>query len=335
MKFNSCVSSKSFDDKYWLYIFEILHDDLDYDATNYKESFPSLSWTYWYYLWNLNEKTEGQFLNPTNMKIAKLHRIWEYVQTIACIYHFSDRSLENKKIISLGAGVEPCLFTFSKLGGNVIASDIYFTSNYWHPEWVKYIRNEPEIFSHYRKFKPRIDFINLNLKSKEDLRALGNFDIIYSISSLEHIYSSLTKKIKLFKRIGGHLNPGGIFSFTTDLVLKHDKTRMYKFYLRYINFKIRKVFNISPKNQFAQYINPFQSKSIKSFLYVMFNLHRYYRRYDFFTVDELKKIIDVLRKKKLYLVEDVCWKSCLEHPIKSKKFRGQWKTSISLTFRKK
>ena len=67
----------------------------------------------------------------------------------------------------------------------------------------------------------------------------------------------------------------------------------------------------------------------------MFNLHRYYRRYDFFTVDELKKIIEVLREKKLYLVEDVCWKSCLEHPIKSKKFRGQWKTSISLTFRKK
>jgi len=137
MKFNSCVTSKSFNSKFWVKIFDLVHDDLDYSVFKEKYPYPFLLWIYWYYLWKNEGKTEGKFLNPTNMKIPKLHKIWEYIQTVAIIYHFSNLSLENKKIISLGTGVEAYFFTLSKLGGKVIASDIYFTPNYWHPEWVK------------------------------------------------------------------------------------------------------------------------------------------------------------------------------------------------------
>ena len=109
----------------------MLHEDLDLQLLN-QVSFPIpfLLQKHRDTLWKNKEKIGKVFLNPDNIKIVDLQRIWELVQVIANIYHFSNNNLKNKKILSLGTGFEPCLLTLAKLGAEVYASDIYYSPDY-------------------------------------------------------------------------------------------------------------------------------------------------------------------------------------------------------------
>jgi len=352
MIFNCGVTAKSFKSEYWIKIFNLLHEDLDLDLLNQKSfPIPFLLVKYRDVLWKNKEKIGKVFLNPVNIKIVDLQRIWEYVQIIASIYHFSNNNLNDKKILSLGAGFEPCLFTLEKLGAIVHASDIYFSPNYWHSDLVKYINEKPDVFCHYKNFKPDIKYLDLDLKSKKSFAKLDKFDIIYSVSSLEHIYSSFRKKKKMFKRIANHLNKNGILSFTTELIIKYEKKPMYTIYFKKFLITLKKIFKNDNSRENYGAIKSSNTKTLKIYegtiksylkidhirkiLNIVKNLPRYNRRYDFFTIEELLKITKVLSKLKINLVENIHWKTCTENLVISKYPAKQYRTSISLTFLKK
>lgn len=351
MIFNCGVTAKSFKSEYWMKIFNLLHEDLDLQLLN-QTSFPIpfLLQKYRDVLWKNKEKIGKVFLNPVNIKIVDLQRIWEYVQIIASIYHFSNNNLNNKKILSLGAGFEPCLFTLAKLGAEVYASDIYFSPNYWHSDLVKYIDEKPDIFCHYKNFKPDIKYLNLNLKSKKSFAKLDKFDIIYSVSSLEHIYNSFRKKKKLFKHIANHLNNNGILCFTTELIIKYEKKPMYTIYFKKFLSTLNKLFKNHNSRDNKGAIKSSDTKAlriyegtIKSHLKpdyfrkifnILKNLPRDNRRYDFYTIEELLNIIRLLSKLKINLVENIDWNTCTENLVICKYPTKQYRTSISLTFLK-
>ncbi len=351
MIFNCAVTAKSFKSEYWIQICNLLHEDLDLDLLNQKSfPIPFLLQKYRDVLWKNKEKIGKVFLNPLNIKIVGLQRIWEYVQIIASVHHFSNKNLNNKKILSLGAGFEPCLFTLAKLGAEVYASDIYFSPNFWHSNLVQYIHEKPDVFCHYKNFKPDINYLNLNLKSKKSFAKLDKFDIIYSVSSLEHIYNSVRKKKKMFKQIANHLNNNGILSFTTELIITYERKPMYIIYFKkFLSTLIKLIKNhnskdiksskkLSDTKALKIYEGNFKSQLKSDYFRRIFNilknLPRDNRRYDFYTIEELLKIIRVLAKLKINLVENIDWNTCTENLVISKYPAKQYRTSISLTFLK-
>lgn len=355
MKINTCLTAQSFKNKYWIENFNLLHEDLNLETLPPKNDIPVpfLLRKYWNVLWKKKENIGKEFLNPSNIHIIDIQRIWEFTQIIASINNISKNNLKGKKILSLGAGFEPCLFVFAKLGAEVYASDIYNSSDFWFPEMVKFIKEKPEIFCHYQNFKPNIKYVHLDLQSNKQISRLGKFDIIYSVSSLEHIYTVFRKKRKLFKNITKHLKEGGIFSFTTEFIVKHDNIRRHKILVKKILYKLKEKINSLIKKNYSNILLDKNKQNlikkinkrnktqinyitiinlIKIAINEIKNLPRFNIRYDFFTYEELLALIDTLSKYNLYLVEEVDWNSCYELPHESLKPKEQYQVPISLTF---
>jgi SAM-dependent methyltransferase len=350
MKINTCITEKSFESEKWKKAFKLLHEDLKLNSLPPKnDPLHLLLKIYWNSLWKEKRNIGKEFLNPSNMNIIGLRRIWEYTQTIASICDISNNNLKDKKIISLGAGIEPCLFAFSKLGAEVYASDIYHSPDYWHPDIVKYIDDKPEIFCHYKNFKPNIKYIDVDLRENNFTKNLEYFDIIYSVSSLEHIFITFRKKRKMFMRIIRHLKENGIFSFTTELIVSYDKTRNYQLYLKSLfkyfqsiltrrkfhSKKVSRRFNKFGDNSLERSLD---SKKILSQIRILIKkilkIFHYNRRYDFFTIEELKKLVKSLAKKDVFLVQEIDLETSYEFTKKPKIPKGQIQNSISLTFKR-
>jgi SAM-dependent methyltransferase len=337
IKINVCKTAESFNIKEWLRSYNQLHENLKINCLPPKNlPSPVLLDIYWRYLWKEEKNINKEFLNPQNLHIKMLGRVWEYIQIVYSISITLNNNLKEKTILSIGAGVEPCLFLFDKLGAKVTASDQYNLETYWFRNHLKYLNKERSIFSHYQNHTPRIEFKNLDLRSNKSLKSLKKYDVIYSVSSLEHIYSTFNKKIKMFKSIIKHLNADGIFSFTTELIVKFKPLRRWRIYLH----NIKKQFRFLVKNNFKIGRLLFQLKKklalneIKKIIFKISRVYRFNRRYDFYTPEELLKIIKILMKKGIFLVEKVDWDTCCEYPIKSNKFVGQFHSSVSLTFSK-
>lgn len=336
MNINTFQTAKSFKSKYWMEIFNLIHKDLNLKCLPPKDlPIPRLLDIYWNHLWKEEKNIGKEFLNTSNIYIRELGRIWEYIQIVASVTYVLNNNLKKKKIISLGAGVEPCLFVFQKLGSEIIASDIYDLPIYWSKHLKIFLEEKPDIFCPYKNIEPNIKYINLNLKSKKEINKLGKFNVIYSVSSLEHIYSSFRKKKKLFKNIIKHLNEGGLFSFTTEVIIKYNKIRNYKKYIKLILISLKEIISgaRSLKKHLKTLLNNITSiQKLKILIFKIKNLHRFHRRYDFFTIEELKILIKLLNKRKVYLVEKVDWKTYNEFLIKSTKIEDNYYSSISLTF---
>ena len=281
MKFNICCSEKTFESKEWMVVYDEFHRDLKIASFSGKEvTMPSMFLEYWYYLWDKDSTKIGkEFCSPKNLRLTS--RIWEYVHTLACIY-YNLSEIRGKKILSLGAGLESPLWTLSRWGAEVYASDMYEEKGYWHPEWVPFLKTNPEVFSPYNEKYP-VNFVNLNLQKPKKWTNIGIYDVIYSISSIEHVYEHLESKIGLLIRIVKHLKSSGIFSFTTEL------------------------------------ITSFENK----------------RRKDFYTREELEKIIYVLADHGLSLADIPLWETATEQEVPSDGCSGQKHTAISLTFLKR
>jgi hypothetical protein len=177
---------------------------------------------------------------------------------------------------------------------------MYFERRYWHPEYVPFLRRDPGFFCPYEGKAGDVRFINLNLRIRGlagliRWRTLGDYDAIYSISSLEHVYGVqkkssenpampvLAKKIALFRRIVKHLKNDGVFAFTTELITR------------------------------------FEGK----------------RRLDFFTREELGIIISSLAGEGVRLTGPVDWSAMREQELQTGGIPGHYHTAVSLAFVKR
>ena len=341
MIINTCKTADSFKDNDWMKYYVLFHEDLNLKCLPPNNNpLPRLLDIYWNDLWKYKEEIGREYLNASNIHIKALGRIWEYIQILGSINFISNNNINGKKVLSLGAGIEPNLYVFAKLGAKVSASDIYNSPNYWFPFQLEYLKKNSEIFSHYENFKPKINFFHLNLKKRKELKQLGEYDIIYSVSSLEHIYSLFGSKKRLFKNIVNHLSDGGIFSFTTELIIKYDRTLNLKRLPAMIqaSLKTGKINKNVISHVSKSYLTNHHRSKFKDILRIVLlfiiNLSRYNRRYDFFTKEELIAIIKLLKTKKCYLVDNVNWSSCSKLALKTDKYKDHYHTSIALTFRK-
>ena len=257
---------------------------------------PSIFHTYWQALWREDPMTvEREWCAPHNLRAT--HRIWEYVQVLACLY-YTLPDLRNKRILSLGAGVESPLWTLARWGADVTATDIYFERRYWQPEQTLAIKTDPSRFCPYTEVHP-VTFKNLNLKRRSlgsllAWKRLAECDAIYSISSLEHVYGVqrraavrldggvVRKKLGLFRRIARRLKPEGVLAFTTELITRYAGKR----------------------------------------------------RLDFYTREELELVIETLGAEGLALVDDLDWGTMEEQQLQTRDTPGQYHTAVAIALRK-
>ncbi len=265
---------------------------LEHEAT----LLPSIFHTYWQAVWREDPTTIGrEWCTPHNLRAT--HRIWEYVQVLACLY-YTLPDLRGKQILSLGAGVESPLWTLARWGADVTATDIYFERRYWHPEQTLAIKTNPSRFCPYSEAYP-VTFKNLNLKRRNlgSLLAwsrLARYDAIYSISSLEHVYGVqrrvavrldrgvVRKKLGLFRRVARRLKAGGVLVFTTELITRYAEKR----------------------------------------------------RLDFYTREELELVLETLGAEGLALEDELDWGTMEEQQLQTRDTPGQWHTAVAIALRK-
>jgi len=297
LAFNTCCTARSFDSPEWMEVFREFHRDLRLpEPFDVSAQIPSIFGWYRNTIWRDHPARVGEVWCAAD-NVRETHKIWEYVQVLACLYHGLPR-LNGMRLLSLGAGVESPLWTLARSGADVTAADTYFEKAYWHPGHVPYIRTAPQTFCPYTDYRP-VRFINLNLKF-HSLRSLitwarlGDFDAIYSISSLEHVHGTnrqgppegvpriLAKKVRMFRRIARRLRPGGVFAFTTELITRCDGRR----------------------------------------------------RLDFYTRPELERIIGELGRCGLQPLGPIAWDTMTEQDLPTKGVPGGRHTALSLAFRK-
>lgn len=295
--FNTCCTDRSFDSPEWMEVYREFHRDLRLpkrlDPTWVG---PSIFGWYGTTIWSGHPERVGrEWCAPANLR--ETHKIWEYVQVLGALrYGFGD--LRGKRILSLGAGIESPLWTLARLGADVVATDTYFERRYWHPEQVPSIRAGARVFCPYGECPP-VRFVNLNLRFRS-LRSLftwarlGDFDVGYSISSLEHVHGTnrqgppegvpriFARKLRMFRKLVGKLRHGGVFAFTTEVITACDAIR----------------------------------------------------RLDFYTRSEIEAIVDDLGREGLELLGPVDWSAVGEQDLPTKGVPGARHTALSLAFKR-
>ena len=79
-------------------IFNIFHEDLKLDSLPPKDApTPVLLKRYWEGLWKNPQKIGNEYLNPSNINIVPIQRIWEFIQIVTSVCHISNETLKKKK----------------------------------------------------------------------------------------------------------------------------------------------------------------------------------------------------------------------------------------------
>lgn len=131
-------------------------------------------------------------------------RIYEYIWIIKEI-----GDVEGKEILDIGAGVSPLPLWFSCRGAKVTIIDnspiirILSNSNEWN-EWG---------FFDYSLIDKSIDSVHSNIV---DFKPSKRFDLIYSVSVIEHI--SAKERVEILRKVHELLLSRGTFLITLDLI---------------------------------------------------------------------------------------------------------------------
>lgn len=136
-------------------------------------------------------------------------RFYEYPYIVE---HVENMQGDKKRVLEIGAGVNPLPLYFSKKGCDVITIDNHETQvdpNKIKSEWG---------FLDYSFFDKTIKSFNIDalyidkIIDEDDEK----IDIVYSVSTLEHILSN--KRRGIIKKIRQIIKPGGILLLTIDLI---------------------------------------------------------------------------------------------------------------------
>ncbi len=298
MKYCTCCTAQSFADPAWRAVYDELHRDLRIPSLPPEDApIPSMIGFYWKHLWQDHPEWVGKrFCRPDNLRDT--HKIWEYVQTLAMVKETLG-GVDGARLLSLGAGVESPLWTFARWGASVVATDRYWSKRYWHREHAPYLKTQPNVFNPYHTAGRPIAFVGLNLRMHSPLdwltwAWLGRFEGVYSISSLEHVYGTNRRSSQI----------------TDNRVMQH-KIALFRRICR----------RIKPGGALCFTTEVITQRADR-------------RRLDFYTVEELDRIIGELRDVGMKLVEPVDWDTLHEQQLPTHRLEGQYHTAVALAFRK-
>lgn len=122
------------------------------------------------------------------------------------------------RVLSVGAGHEPVLYWLANRVDQVVAADLY--EGVWQGEGS--MEGDARVMTHAAEFAPFPYAVEKLVFLKMDGRALafapGSFDVVYSLSSIEH-FGGLEAARMAMAEMACVLRPGGVLAVATEYVL--------------------------------------------------------------------------------------------------------------------
>lgn len=136
---------------------------------------------------------------------------WDYISACVDELNISNDAL----VVGLGAGHEPLMHHFTNRFHKVVATDLYSSETNWAEAKFGNLK-EVKDSSPIPFKKDRLDVLNADMRSVP--MDAGTVDLIWSCSSIEHIYC-FKDFVGVFKEISRLLKPGGYAVLTTEFCL--------------------------------------------------------------------------------------------------------------------
>jgi SAM-dependent methyltransferase len=146
----------------------------------------------------------------------RVHRKnWEYA-LLALFLDDAGLLGEKTRILSVGAGHETVLFWLANRVAKVVATDIYGEGIFSGLEADRSMLTDPASFSPYPFRESHLEVRHMDAKQLEFED--GSFDVVFSLSSIEHFGSWLDIR-RSAEEIGRVLRPGGAAFVVTECFL--------------------------------------------------------------------------------------------------------------------
>ena len=193
-------------------------------------------------------------------KLAMHRKSYEWTQLLFGLSQLG-RVQNDASVLSVGAGHECVLYWLANHVGRVVATDTY--EGRWREEGEREgdeaVLDRPEEFAPFAYRHDRLSFLRMD--GRHLTFADGEFDIVYSLSSIEHFggFDGARAAVREMARV---LKPGGVLAAATEYVLDGPATDE-----AFLPEQARALFDV-PGLQLAQPID-----------------EHVYRRYDYRAVD--------------------------------------------------
>jgi len=143
-------------------------------------------------------------------------KVWEFAQLamfLADLGLLDDRS----RVLGVGAGDERILFWLANHVGEVVATDIYGEGDFAEREAGGSMLDDPAAHAPfpYREERLSVRWMDARELAFED----GSFDVVYSLSSLEH-FGGPGQVDRAAREIGRVLRPGGVALLCADVLVR-------------------------------------------------------------------------------------------------------------------
>lgn len=146
---------------------------------------------------------------------AQMHRkAYELTQTIFGLRRL-DRLTERARVLSVGAGHEPILYWLANHVGRVVATDLY--EGDWQSKFSREgdpgVLADPSTFAPFPYRRERLSFLRMD--GSRLAFAGGAFDVVYSLSSIEH-FGGVDGAHGAVAEMARVLKPGGVLALATE-----------------------------------------------------------------------------------------------------------------------
>ena len=146
---------------------------------------------------------------------ASMHRkAYELTQTIFGLRRLG-RLTDTTRVLSVGAGHEPILYWLANHTGRVVATDLY--EGEWQDKFAREgtpdVLQDPGAFAPFPYRRDRLAFLRMD-GSRLGFSD-GSFDIVYSLSSIEH-FGGAEGARRSVAEMGRVLKPGGVLALATE-----------------------------------------------------------------------------------------------------------------------
>jgi SAM-dependent methyltransferase len=146
---------------------------------------------------------------------AQMHRkAYELTQTIFGLQRLG-KLTEAARILSVGAGHEPILYWLANRAGRVVATDLY--EGEWQQKFSREgdpgVLEDPDTFAPFPYRRERLSFLRMD--GSRLAFADGSFDVVYSLSSIEH-FGGVEGARGSVAEMARVLAPGGILALATE-----------------------------------------------------------------------------------------------------------------------
>lgn len=142
-------------------------------------------------------------------------KLWEYAM-LGLYLDESGALREDAEALAIAAGSEEPLYWLANRVGRVVATDIYGEGDFAYREAAATMLSDPAALAPYPYREDRLEVHSMNALELEF--ADESFDIVYSLSSIEH-FGGPPEKARAAREMARVLRPGGHLVIVTECLL--------------------------------------------------------------------------------------------------------------------